>query len=180
MVGQNLGAERPQRAAKMAWSIAGVGVAVTTVLSLPIFIWAEGCASLLTTDGAVLAETARYLRLNMLSEPFMAMSSVLGGSFQGAGDTRTTMRVIATSMWLIRLPLARVSGTGPGIWGPRCLDGDGHFHVLSGHDHGPGNSDGNDGKGFGCEQRLTVPQFAANRFAVSSPSCELFITSAAK
>jgi MATE family multidrug resistance protein len=42
----------------------------------------------------------------MLSEPFMAISAILGGALQGAGDTRGTLKVIGISMWLIRLPLA--------------------------------------------------------------------------
>jgi Na+-driven multidrug efflux pump len=36
----------------------------------------------------------------------MALSVILGGGMQGAGDTRGTMWVIVTAMWLIRLPLA--------------------------------------------------------------------------
>ncbi len=115
VVGQNLGAGQPRRAEKMGWSIAAVGVAVTGALSLPIFLTAARLASLLTTDPAVLAETARYLRFNMLSEPFMALSSVLGGGLQGAGDTRTTMRVIVASMWLIRVPLAAFLALGVGL-----------------------------------------------------------------
>ena len=106
IVGQNLGAGNPERAEKMGWKIASSGIAITTLLSLIIFISAARLSALLTADPAVLSETTRYLRLNMLSEPFMALGSVLGGSLQGAGDTRATMWVIVTSMWLIRLPLA--------------------------------------------------------------------------
>ncbi len=57
----------------------------------------------------------------MLSEPFMALSSILGGGLQGAGDTRGAMRVIVVSMWFIRLPLVYIltlaSGYGAtGAW----------------------------------------------------------------
>jgi Na+-driven multidrug efflux pump len=61
---------------------------------------------MLTDNPQVLRETARYLRFNMLSEPFMALSAILGGGLQGAGDTRGTMWVIILTMWFIRLPLA--------------------------------------------------------------------------
>lgn len=106
LVGQNLGAGRADRASHAGWNIAKTGVIFISLMSVPVFIWAEQFASLLTTDPAVLAETARYLRFNMLSEPFMALSVILGGGMQGAGDTRGTMWVIVTAMWLIRLPLA--------------------------------------------------------------------------
>jgi MATE family multidrug resistance protein len=77
-----------------------------SAISICIFIGAEYFASFLTKDPAVLAETTRYLRITMFSEPFMALSLILGGGLQGAGDTRGNMWVIIVCMWLIRLPLA--------------------------------------------------------------------------
>ena len=108
LVGQNLGAGNPTRAAQLGWRTALLGVTLLTILSGIIFIWAEQCAALLTHDPAVRAETTRYLKINMFSEPFMALSLILGGGLQGAGDTRGTMKVIITGMWFVRLPLAFV------------------------------------------------------------------------
>jgi multidrug resistance protein, MATE family len=108
LVGQNLGAGKPQRAARLGWKIAFIAMITLSLLSCAIFIGAEFFASLLARDPAVLKETARYLRVNMFSEPFMALSLVLGGALQGAGDTRGNMWVIIFCMWVIRLPLAFV------------------------------------------------------------------------
>jgi MATE family multidrug resistance protein len=121
LVGQNLGAEQPDRAEKAGWKISQVGVVFISLLAVAIFIFAEGLASLLTSDPSVVAETTRYLRFNMLSEPFMALSVVLGGGLQGAGDTKGTMWVIIIGMWFVRLPLAYafalVLGYGAtGVW----------------------------------------------------------------
>jgi len=106
IVGQNLGAGAAGRAENAGWKIAQAGVAIISLLSLVIFLLAGNLASLLTDNPQVLRETARYLRFNMLSEPFMALSAILGGGLQGAGDTRGTMWVIILAMWFIRLPLA--------------------------------------------------------------------------
>ncbi len=106
LVGQNLGAGEPERAESTGWKIAAAGMTVTSLMAMVIFIWAKHFASFLSAEQAVINETARYLRFNMLSEPFMALSTILGGSLQGAGDTRGTMWIIIFSMWLIRLPLA--------------------------------------------------------------------------
>jgi MATE family multidrug resistance protein len=106
LVGQNLGAKNPDRAAAVGWKIAWAGVVLISAISICIFIGAEYFASFLTKDPAVLAETTRYLRITMFSEPFMALSLILGGGLQGAGDTRGNMWVIIVCMWLIRLPLA--------------------------------------------------------------------------
>ncbi|MBI5847979.1 MAG: MATE family efflux transporter [Nitrospirae bacterium] len=106
LIGQNLGAGDPGRAEKAGWKIALSGAFIISVLSLVFFLNAGQLASLLTSRQDVLEETERYLRFNMFSEPFMAMSAILGGALQGAGDTRGTLKVIGICMWLIRLPLA--------------------------------------------------------------------------
>jgi MATE family multidrug resistance protein len=106
LVGQNLGAGNPDRAEKVGWKIAHAGIILVSLMAIIIFIWAKSLAAVVTKSPAVLAETVRYLRINMLSEPFMAASSILGGGLQGAGDTRGTMWVIIIAMWFIRLPLA--------------------------------------------------------------------------
>ncbi len=106
LIGQNLGAGNAGRAEKLGWKIALSGVVLMSSMAVIIFIWAEYFASLLTNDPAVLEETTRYLRINMFSEPFMALSVVLAGGLQGAGDTKGTMWIIITAMWFIRLPLA--------------------------------------------------------------------------
>jgi putative MATE family efflux protein len=121
LVGQNLGAGHPDRASQTGWRIAIIGSALLTVLASIIYFWAEECASFLTEDPAVLEETTRYLRINMFSEPFMALSLILGGGLQGAGDTRGSMMVIIIGMWTVRLPLAALLsitfGLGAaGVW----------------------------------------------------------------
>jgi len=121
LVGQNLGAGNPDRAEKLAWITAWAGVAIMSTMALVVFIWAEFFASVVAKDSGVLSETVRYLRITMFSEPFLALSLVLGGGLQGAGDTRSTMWVTFISMWIIRLPLAWLLalnlGLGPvGVW----------------------------------------------------------------
>ncbi|MBF0558222.1 MAG: MATE family efflux transporter [Nitrospirae bacterium] len=121
LVGQNLGAKDIARATEVGWKMALSGIALVSIMAVIIFILAEDLASLISGDPSVLKGTALYLRFNMVSEPFMALSAILGGGLQGAGDTRGTMRIIVTAMWIIRLPLAwlfaLVLGYGaPGVW----------------------------------------------------------------
>jgi MATE family multidrug resistance protein len=106
LIGQNLGAKNYERAEKLGWKIALTGVMLMSSMACILFIYAGTVASVLTQDHAVLEETTRYLRINMLSEPFMALSVILAGALQGAGDTRGAMWIIITAMWFIRLPLA--------------------------------------------------------------------------
>ena len=106
LIGQNLGAGNTDRAGKVGWKIAQAGVILISFMAVAIFLCADNFASLVTRNREVLEETSRYLKINMLSEPFMALSSILGGGLQGAGDTIGTMWVISIAMWFIRLPLS--------------------------------------------------------------------------
>lgn len=121
LVGQNLGAGDSLRAERAGWKITKAGVLLMSFMAFGIFVWAGRFSSLLSHDPLVIEETTRYLRINALSEPFMALSTILGGGLQGAGDTRGVMKVIVMAMWLVRLPLAYllavVLGYGAaGVW----------------------------------------------------------------
>jgi len=115
LVGQSLGASDPDRAERVGWRIAKAGVLLVCAMSVVIFAWADRFSSLVASDPAVREETARYLRINMVSEPFMALSAALGGGLQGAGDTKGAMWVIVLSMWIVRLPLAYLFGLTLGL-----------------------------------------------------------------
>jgi putative MATE family efflux protein len=121
LVGQALGAGNALEAEHSGWRVAGAAAAVLTALALPVFLWSREFAGLLTPDPVVREATHLYLRYNMASQPFMALSVCLGGGLQGAGDTRGTMRVVLGALWAIRLPLAAVLAlTTPlaavGVW----------------------------------------------------------------
>lgn len=106
LIGQNLGAGNPERAERAVWWIAAVGVVTLSALALVVYLRAEPFAALVAKDPAVLAETTRYLQINMIAQPFIALSLALSGGLNGAGDTRGAMWVIIISIWLIRLPIA--------------------------------------------------------------------------
>jgi len=121
LMGQNLGAGNPERAQELGWKTATAGAVCVSIPAIGIFIAADQVASLLARDLSVLQETVRYLRYNMAVAPIMALSVILGGGLQGAGDTRGTMWVIIRAMWLVRLPLAAAltfwAGFGAeGVW----------------------------------------------------------------
>jgi putative MATE family efflux protein len=121
LAGQNLGANAPDRAERIGWKISLAGVAFVSLIAIPIFIWAWEIAAPIAKEEQTLAETVRYLRVAMLSEPFMAISVILAGSLTGAGDTKGAMFAIVSTHWIIRLPLAYilaiVVGMGPlGVW----------------------------------------------------------------
>lgn len=118
IVGQNLGAGRVDRAERAGWittglaSIPGVAAFALT-LAIP-----EVLAGLFTTDPAVIAETALYLRIVAVSQLVLCGEIVLEGALGGAGDTIPPM-VVSMGLTALRIPLAAWAaarwGTA-GIW----------------------------------------------------------------
>jgi len=106
LVGQSLGAKRPDVASRYAWmSTAQAGV-IMAVMGIVFYVFAYAFAHWFTRDPLVVQVAADYLRINAYAEPFLALGMVLSGAFQGAGDTRTPTWITFINMWLFRLPLA--------------------------------------------------------------------------
>ncbi|MEJ5252826.1 MAG: MATE family efflux transporter [Chthonomonadetes bacterium] len=106
LVGQSLGAKRPDVASRYAWMATAQACVIMTVMGIVFYVFAYPFAHWFTRDPLVVKVAADYLRINAYSEPFLALAMVLSGAFQGAGDTRTPTWITFVSMWLFRLPLA--------------------------------------------------------------------------
>jgi len=105
MVGQNLGAGQPERAAKAAWGTILISIIVTFLASLIFFTVPEFVAGIFTRDEAVILIARDYLMILGLSQIFMGIEIVLEGAFSGAGDTVPPM-VVSIPGSIARLPLA--------------------------------------------------------------------------
>jgi putative MATE family efflux protein len=114
LVGQNLGAEKPERSSLAAWQSAGFAVLITGFVSIMFFVFPKQIASFFISDPEVIEIGIGYLRILALSQTFMALEIVFEGSFGGAGNTVPPMMVsIAGS--LARIPLAYLMAVHWGI-----------------------------------------------------------------
>lgn len=121
LTGNRIGSGDISGARSAAKSSATLCLLIILVPSVMIFLFAPGLSARLTQDLAVAEEMTRYLRINMISMPFLAIGISLAGAIQGAGDTYASMRIIFSGMWLLRIPLILVAiygfGSGAtGIW----------------------------------------------------------------
>lgn len=105
MVGQNLGAGKPDRAAKCAWGATGIAIGITFVISVVFITIPSSIASVFTDDPDVLSIAVYYLIILGLSQITMAIEIVLEGAFGGAGDTLPPMIVMIPGS-VARIPLA--------------------------------------------------------------------------
>lgn len=105
LVGQNLGAGQPQRAARCAWGSVGLGFALTLIFSI-VLVGVPGLiVGVFTNDPEVHHMAVDYLVILGLSQTGMAFEIILEGAFSGAGNTLPPMVVMLPGS-LARIPLA--------------------------------------------------------------------------
>lgn len=118
IVGQNLGARRVARAERAGWITMAFGMVPAAAMCVASLTIPETLALVFTNDPTVVYETARYLRINALSQLFLPAEIVLEGALGGAGDTVPPM-LTSTALTALRIPLAAwwAAEWGPaGIW----------------------------------------------------------------
>ncbi|MCU0657699.1 MAG: MATE family efflux transporter [Polyangiaceae bacterium] len=117
LVGQNLGAQRVDRARSVVSTIAGYNVIFLGLISL-LFLAAPGWpVAFFTEDAAVIQSASSCLRIVAVGFLFFGYGMVVIQAFNGAGDTATPLGLNAICFWLIKIPLAyalaRWAGLGP-------------------------------------------------------------------
>jgi Na+-driven multidrug efflux pump len=117
MVGQALGAKKPERA-EHAVKVAGTyNMAVLSAMGIVLALLAPEIARLFTQDPLVVPYAANALRIVACGFPFYAWGMVISQSFNGAGDTRTPTLLNLFVFWCWEIPLgfvlAKTAGFGP-------------------------------------------------------------------
>ncbi len=105
VVGQNIGAGRVDRAARAGWTMLGVASVPALAAAAASAFAPEFLARIFTHDAAVVAETARYLRIAAVSQLVVCAEVVLEGALGGAGATVAPM-IASTALTAARIPLA--------------------------------------------------------------------------
>ena len=120
MVGQALGAKKPERAVE-AVRIAGMyNMVVLTVVGALLALLAQAIARFFTPNPEVIPFATDALRIVALGFPFYAWGMVISQSFNGAGDTRTPTLLNLFVFWCWEIPLAYVLAIKLGM-GPRGI-----------------------------------------------------------
>ena len=125
-VGQNLGADRPNRAGRAVRLAAGSAGGAMVLVAVVAALFAEPIVGVFIATGTpAAAETVRlgaaYLAIRSVEFGFMGVMQVVLGGFRGAGNTTTAMGFSLLTLWVVRVPavygLAFLAGLGPtGIW----------------------------------------------------------------
>src|SRR6266704_2506772 len=108
MVGQSLGAGKPDRAERAAWLAARYNLAALGTVGLLFIVFAYPLVGVFTHDPASLPTGALGLRTMSYGFVFYAVGFVLTQAFNGAGDTWTPTWLNLGCYWLWEIPLAYV------------------------------------------------------------------------
>jgi putative MATE family efflux protein len=106
LVGQNLGAKKPERAEQAVWRTGFYNMLFLGSVGVFFVIFAEPIARLFSQDPAVVPLAATCLRIVSYGNIGYAYGMVMMQAFNGAGDTVTPTIVNFFGFWLLEIPLA--------------------------------------------------------------------------
>ncbi|MEN3977029.1 MATE family efflux transporter [Emcibacter sp. SYSU 3D8] len=122
LVGQNIGAHNPQRAAQIARTGATLGFGALTLLGIVAFIFAPDIIRVfIPGDPGVIQDGSRFVRIQCLIWGFVGLQFCLVGVLRAAGNMMATMIIGLVSQWVLMFPVAymlskHTSLGAEGIW----------------------------------------------------------------
>ena len=116
LVGQNMGAGKPERAKEIAQKSAQIGFGVLLVLGALSFVAAPFLANTFIPGNPEVAEGAtRFIRFLAFAFPLIGLTLTFNGVFQGAGNTRVPMMLSIVSLWIFEFPLSYILSKHTGL-----------------------------------------------------------------
>lgn len=108
LVGQNLGAGKPDRSESSVWKAAYLNAAILGVAGLVFLFFSHEIVRIFNDEAEVVAYGTNCLRIVAYGFVFYGFGMVLETAFNGAGDTWTPTYLNFFIFWLLEIPLAYV------------------------------------------------------------------------
>ena len=106
LVGQNLGANQPQRAEDSVWKTGKYTAIFMAIVSIAYLLFAKTIIGWFTNEVEVIQNGALCLQIIAAGYIFYAYGMVIIQSFNGSGDTKTPTYINFICFWLFQLPFA--------------------------------------------------------------------------
>lgn len=115
LVGQNLGANKIDRAERTVWQVGKYCVCYMMGVAAVLFIFPAQILSLFTQESVALGYGIDGLRIMSVSFGFMAVGMVTVQAFNGAGDTMTPTWINGLCYWIVQIPVAYILASSFGL-----------------------------------------------------------------
>ena len=106
LVGQNLGAKKPDRAERSVWITGFWNMVFLIGVAIVYFVASESLVGIFTDDLKAISVGAMWLRIVSYSYFVYGWWMVSSQAFNGAGDTITPTKINFVFFWLIEIPLS--------------------------------------------------------------------------
>lgn len=106
LVGQNLGAGKPERAAQSVMATAKYNTIFMSAVMLFFLVGANWVIGFFTQEPAVKEVGVLALRIMSAGYIFYGIGMVMANAFNGAGDTKTPTWINLFGFWMFQIPLA--------------------------------------------------------------------------
>ena len=106
LVGQNLGAQLPDRAEQSVWHTAKYNTIFMIFVTAVFLLFAQPIVAFMNKDVTVESYAVLALRIVSLGYIFFGVGMVVTNAFNGAGDTKTPTLINIFGFWLFQVPLA--------------------------------------------------------------------------
>jgi putative MATE family efflux protein len=106
LVGQNLGAKKPERAEKAVWATGWINMILLGIIGIILVLFPESFIHLFIDDENVIISGVLGLRIISIGFIAYGLGMVLVNSFNGAGDTSTPLKINIFAFWFVEIPLA--------------------------------------------------------------------------
>ena len=106
LVGQNLGAKKPDRAERSVWVTGWINMILLGIIGLVLVLFPQPFIGFFIDDAAVFNSGVEGLRIISIGFIAYGLGMVLVNSFNGAGDTTTPLKINVFAFWMVEIPLA--------------------------------------------------------------------------
>src|SRR5664280_730385 len=113
LVGQNLGAKKPDRAERSVWITGWANMILLGIIGLILVLFPETFIRFFIDDENVVKSGILGLRIVSIGFIAYGLGMVLVNSFNGAGDTSTPLKINIFAFWLVEIPLSLIHISEP-------------------------------------------------------------------
>lgn len=109
LVGQNIGAGKPDRAAEITKISSFISFGLLTLVGILVFIFAVPLTTIfIPNEPEVIKSGSLFVEIMALTFGFIGLQQTINGSFQGSGSTKISMVLSLISLFVLQFPLAYI------------------------------------------------------------------------